>query len=208
MRTGAVAALAIGALGAAAGLYIHGAPQRAEAAYQAGMRLAAAGETAIAADDFTRSIRIWPRSAKAYLERGLARRILLQGDAALADFDRALKLNPKLAAAHVGRGAIFRDRGETGRALEEFGAAIAVEPGVDSYYQRGQVYEMLGQHEKAIQDYDAAIALRPSAPFVYRARATAEFNLGDRAGAARDRQRAGEMERPPGEPAQTTELRP
>jgi len=207
MRTSAALALAMAALVVGVGFYIRSAPRRAEAAFQAGMRLAAAGETAVAVDNFTRAIRIWPRSGDAYLERGLARQ-QLEPDRALRDFDQALKLNPKLAPAYVARGAIFRDRGEAQRALGEFSAAVAIEPGVDAYYQRGQIYESLGQHEKAIQSYSAAIALRPSAPYVYRARATAEFNGGDRQDAARDRDYADQIERQATELKQAMELRP
>ena len=110
IRTYVVLTLAIAALVVGVGSYIRSAPQRAETALQTGIQLAAAGDASLAADSFTRAIRIWPRSADAYLQRRLARQNLLHPDAALQDFDQALRLNPRLAAANVARGAIFRDR--------------------------------------------------------------------------------------------------
>jgi tetratricopeptide (TPR) repeat protein len=202
IRTYVVLTLAIAALVVGVGSYIRSAPQRAETALQTGIQLAAAGDASLAADSFTRAIRIWPRSADAYLQRRLARQNLLHPDAALQDFDQALRLNPRLAAANVARGAIFRDRGDAQRALAEFSAAVAIEPGVDAYYQRGQVYESLGRPEEAIRDYSAAIAVLPSSPYVYRARAAAEVNSGDRDKAARDREHADGIE------SNAAELRP
>ena len=128
--TCAALALAIAALVVGVGSYIRSAPQRAETALQTGIRLAAAGDASLAADGFTRAIRIWPRSADAYHQRSLARQTLLDPEAALQDFDQAPRLNPRLAAAYVARGAIFRGRVDAQRALAEFSAAVAIQPGL------------------------------------------------------------------------------
>jgi tetratricopeptide (TPR) repeat protein len=190
MLAGAGLAMLAAGAGSAAFAYILSAPQRAEAAFQDGRRFAAAGNTAGAIDRFSRAIAIQPRFAAAYLERGLAHQTRLDYRLAMDDCEEALKLNPNLSAAHVARGMVFRSQGNAPHAAAEFTAALAVEQNEDAYYQRGQTYDSLGDHEKAIQDYSAAIALLPDAPYVYRARATAELSRGDREKAARDRERA------------------
>lgn len=167
--------------------YIKSAPERAESVFREGIRLAAAGDSSGAIDRFSRAIAMQPNLAAAYLRRGLARHSLHQSDAAIADLTRALALDPNLAAADTAMGLIFRDLGSPEKALSEFTAALSIQPDEDAYYQRGQIYESIGQHEKAIEDYNAAIGLLPNAPYVYRARATAELSLGDRNDASRDR---------------------
>ena len=191
IRTYVVLTLAIAALVVGVGSYIRSAPQRAETALQTGIQLAAAGDASLAADSFTRAIRIWPRSADAHLQSRLARQTLIDPGALVQGFDQALRLNPRFVAACVAGGGVFRDRGDAQRALAEFSAAVAIKPGVDACRHRGQVYESLGQHEAATRLDRAAIALQSSAPYVYGA---AELNSGDRDKAARDREHAAEME--------------
>jgi len=186
--------LAIAARVAGIGSSIGSAPQRAQTALQTGIRVAAAGDAALAADGFTPAIGIWPRSADARLQSGFARQTLIDPGALVQGFDQALRLNPRFVAACVAGGGVFRDRGDAQRALAEFSAAVAIKPGVDACRHRGQVYESLGQHEAATRLYRAAIALRSSDPYVYGARGAAELNSSDRDKAARDREHAAEME--------------
>jgi tetratricopeptide (TPR) repeat protein len=183
----AVAAILALAMTVGVRRYIKSAPERAESVLREGIRLAAAGDNSGAIDRFNRAIAIRPDFAAAYLHRGLARRSLHGPDAAIADLAHALAIDPRLAAAHSAMGLILRDLGPPEEALAEFTAALSIQPDEDAYYQRGQIYESLGRHEKAIEDYNAAIGLLPNAPYVYRARATAELSLGDHNGANRDR---------------------
>jgi len=178
----------------AAYAYIYSAPARAEAAFQQGTRLAATGDNARAVDHFSRAISIRPGWAEAYFLRGSAYRNVNQTDHAVRDIEQALRLNPNLADAHAMLGSILLGQNDLQRAVSEFSAALVIGPNENAYYQRGQVYEALGDHPKAIQDYNAAIALLPNAPYVYRARASAELNLRDRDSAERDRSLADAIE--------------
>jgi tetratricopeptide (TPR) repeat protein len=175
--------------------YTAGAPDRAETAYQAGMKLMEPGQYQNAIPLFTRAIRI-RGTAKAYLERGNAYHFLGQTDQAIADFEKATEFDPSLTRAYSGLGSIYRDRGDRKRALEAFGKAISINPSVDALFERGEMFEAAGEHQKAIDDFTAAIDDLRDAPYIYRARALAKRNLGDNAGYEADRDQARAIERP------------
>lgn len=50
--------------------------------------------------DYDEAIRIDPRNAGAFLDRGMARRAMKDYGGAIADYEQALRLTPKLAPAH------------------------------------------------------------------------------------------------------------
>ncbi|PMB48039.1 hypothetical protein CEN41_02445 [Fischerella thermalis CCMEE 5330] len=56
--------------------------------------------------DYTSAIKINPNYAKAYNNRGNARRLLGDKQGAIADFNTALKINPNLAQAYGQRGIV------------------------------------------------------------------------------------------------------
>jgi|SRR5579871_6031172 len=191
---GSVVVIAI-AGGWATYAYVSSAPERAGQRFQLGMSLMKPGSYQDAITLFDRAISIWPQSAEYFLERGIAHQNLGQIEPALADFQSAVTLDPGLVAAYSARGALYQERGDNQRALQELTKSIQLAPTVDGYFQRGQTYESLGQHQKAVEDYDNAIALERSWPYVYRARALAKANLGDRDGAEGDRNIARQLER-------------
>ena len=188
LLTGAFAGVVLLALAGGGFYYWAGTEDRAEAAFQQGMRLAAAGKTQEAIATFDGVIATLGSHSKAYLERGNAKRILRQMDGALADYEQAAALDPSLADALTARSMIFKDRGELDKAVTELGRSIKIQPTMDAYFQRGQIEDSLGRHREAIEDYTLAIDRYPSAPFVYLARSAAKKALGDEAGALDDRQ--------------------
>jgi tetratricopeptide (TPR) repeat protein len=191
----AVTFIALIGVGLGIYFYISGAPDRAEAAYQAGMKYMEPGQFQNAIPQFTRAIQIH-ELAKAYLERGNAHRFLGEIDQAMADFEKAADLDAGLARAYSSLGSIYRDRGDRTHALEQYGKSIAITPSVDALFERGEMYEAAGQHQKAIDDFTAAIDSMRDAPYIYRARALAKRNLGDTAGYEADRDEARAIEHP------------
>jgi tetratricopeptide (TPR) repeat protein len=187
---------AVIALGAAWSVYdyLAGAPERAASEVRAGLGLMAPGRYQDAITHFDRAAAIWPRSADAYFQRGVAYQSLHQFDRAMEDFDRALENDPALAQAYTARGEILHSRGDFQRAMQAFAKAIEIAPDANAYFERGQTYESLGQHSKAVEDFDQAIAVRRDAPYVYRARALARQNSGDLAGSQADREIAENLE--------------
>ncbi len=188
------AALAVLAAGVTIFLHIQSAPERADKEFQDGMKQMRPNKYPEAIGHFTRALEIYAQLPNAYLERGNAHRFLGEPDAALADFQSAADLDPTLADAHTGSAMIFVERRDTAHALDELNKSIAIRPNIEAYYQRGLILEARGEHQKAIADFDLAIAQARDAPYMYRARATAKENLGDREGAHADREIADRIE--------------
>jgi tetratricopeptide (TPR) repeat protein len=192
-----ITAIALGVLSAAGGVvyYISIAPQRADKEFQEGMKLMSPGKYPDAVVHFTRALAIYQQLPEAYLERGNAHRVLGEPEEALADFQAATDLNPSLADAQNGIAMIYVERQDYKHALERLNKSILLRPTVEAYYQRGQILEIQGDHQRAIDDYNQAIGEMPDAPYMYRARALAKANLGDKEGAHADRMIAGSIER-------------
>jgi tetratricopeptide (TPR) repeat protein len=181
-----------------AGGWIYGywasAPDRAQDEAALGIKLLGVGTYDQAMRHFDRAIQIWPDSADAYLNRGLAEHSASHRVEALADFNRALGLDPSLTRAYNARCQIYLEDGDVQKTIQDCSKSIQVSPTVDAFYQRGEAYEKLGEHQKAIADFDAAIAESREAPFAYRARSVAKRNAGDRAGAQADDDQARRIE--------------
>jgi len=182
------------AAGAFASLYLSDAPARARAEMARGMSQMGPGKYDQAIRSFDRAIEIWPEFAEAYLYRAVAEHGSGQGAAALADLDKALDLDPNLTRAYNERGLIYLENADPKKAIGDFNRSIAANPSLDGYYQRGQAYEALRDHSAAIASYDAAINEFRDAPYIYRARAAAKRNAGDRDGALADEQSADQIE--------------
>jgi tetratricopeptide (TPR) repeat protein len=172
--------------------YVAGAPGRARAAFQDGMRSLGANDFAGAVTRFTKSLDT-VETAEAHLERGNAYKGMGQSEKALADWSRAIDLDSSLAAAYTARATHYRLTGEHAKALPDLEQSIRLEPSVDAYFQRGQVYAELGEHQKAINDYDRSILERRESPYVYLARSIAKRALGDEEGYRADQQKATEL---------------
>jgi tetratricopeptide (TPR) repeat protein len=166
--------------------YLASAPDRARAESALGVKVMGPGTYEQAIRHFDRAVQIWPEYAEAYVNRAVAEHDVSQREAALADLDKALDLDPSLTRAYNERGQIYLENGDLQKAIRECTKSIDVKPTLDGYYQRGEAYEKLGEHEKAIADFGAAIGEFREAPYVYRARAAARRNFGDREGAQAD----------------------
>jgi len=175
--------------------YIASAPDRASSHYRQGMHLLGPGDFQGAAAQFTKAIAIFPEYADAYLGRGKARQAAGQSEAALADFEKAIAMDPTLEMAYTSRGIIELSKGDSQKALADFTRSVHLHPTSDAYYQRGLTYQTLDQPTRAVADYDAAIVYDPGAPYVYLARAKAKRDVGDLAGAQKDRQTAEDLEK-------------
>jgi tetratricopeptide (TPR) repeat protein len=191
-RTGAL--ILTLAAGSYAYTYFADAPKRAHAEVELGVKKMAPGSYTEAIAHLDRAIGISPDLAEAYLIRGVAEHHSNRRAEALADLDKALDLDDHLTRAYNERGQIYLENGDAKKALPDFTESLRLKPNLEGYYQRGQVYEQLGQHANAIADFTAGIAEAPDAPYVYRARAAAKRNSGDREGAAADEAEADRIE--------------
>src|SRR5215216_5249488 len=69
-----------------------------------------------------------PRTASAYLNRGVARLAKDDYDVALQDFDQALSISPGMVWAYYDRGTAWLLKGEVGRALEDYDRTVRLDP--------------------------------------------------------------------------------
>ena len=70
-----------------------------------------------------RSIRLRPKDAKAYYNRGLAYSEKRDHDKAIADFTAAIRLDPKYAKAYYSRGAAYSEKSDHDKAEADFAEA-------------------------------------------------------------------------------------
>ena len=146
-------------------------------------------------DDFTEAIRLNSEFYEGYVARGI---FFTYGshkrpDLAIRDFTQAIRVKPTDYYAYYLRGVRFAEQKQYDFAIRDYGESIRLRPWATSYIFRGDAYRMQEQYQRAVQDYNEAIRLWPSSVGAYAARATAKDSLGDKAGAAADRQRAEEL---------------
>lgn len=116
---------------------------------------------------YTAALRLAPRCAEAYHNRGVARRALDDSTGALADAEEALQLNSGYAEAYTFRGDLRRTLGDLTGALADHERALALAPDLASARNnRGATRYELGDLIGALADFDAALAIRVSCDFL------------------------------------------
>ncbi len=131
-------------------------------------------DSALAA--FNEAIRLDPKFADAYCERGVVhgyyacvddinRRSAArkrENERAIADFNEAIRLDPKSAVAFRNRGEINRVKGDLDEAIADFTEAIRLDPKhAKAYAGRGCAYKDIGELDRAISDLTETIRLCP-----------------------------------------------
>ncbi len=152
-------------------------------------------EPAKCIEDSTKAIELQPGSPENYKTRANAYRETGQFDKAIGDYTKLIELQPS-GASYNGRGVCYRELQQLDKALEDFNKAVQMEPTIDNLLQRGMALDATGRYKEAIEDFDGAVERRPDTPYPYRARAHAREALGDKAGAASDREKARYIEYP------------
>jgi lipoprotein NlpI len=108
------------------------------------------------------AIRLDPKLASAYNDRGNAYGARGNIGRAIADFDEAIRLEPKFVSAYIDRGNAYRARGDNDHAIADFSEAIRLDPkSADAYYNRGLAYLYSGDLAKALADVSEASELDP-----------------------------------------------
>lgn len=97
-------------------------------AYDKGAQLLREGRQRDAVTAFDKAIQLDPRSADAYLGRGIAYNEMGQNERALKDYDAALALNPQSVEIYFNRGNAYSDLGQHERALKDYDEAIRLSP--------------------------------------------------------------------------------
>lgn len=101
---------------------------------------------------YDEEIRLHPKSAQAYLNRGTAYLTGLDSSSAIRDFTIAIELNPKFGEAYMQRGRAQLDCERFQQALDDLSQAAKLGPPKTSYLalrESAHVYEKLSQNAKA-----------------------------------------------------------
>jgi tetratricopeptide (TPR) repeat protein len=83
--------------------------------------------------DFSEAVRLQPKSAALWSDRGHLRILIRDYDGALKDEAEAIRLDPKLARAYFLRGAAFGDLGDSANAVSDIRTAVDMDPSLDHY---------------------------------------------------------------------------
>ena len=137
--------------------------------------------------DYNEAIRLNPRFAGAYYNRGTVWRAKGENDRALADYNEAIRLDPRNANAYNSRGVVWGEKGDTDRAIADHNEAVRLGPKVaEVYSSRGIVWRAKGENDLAIADYNEAIRLNPQYADAYYNRGNARRAKGAREAAIAD----------------------
>jgi tetratricopeptide (TPR) repeat protein len=115
------------------------------------------GDKAIA--DFSEAIRLNPKHAAAYCDRGLTYWSRHDYDKAIADHTEAIRLDPQFIMAYNNRGIAYADKKEYDKAIADYDQVLRLDPNhALAYANRSLAYR--GRGELAKSDADLAQAKR------------------------------------------------
>jgi tetratricopeptide (TPR) repeat protein len=118
------------------------------------------GNYLAATDAFSDDIRLHPRSADAWNNRGIARVRLGDLNGAVRDYNHALDLAPMDAEIYFNRGNAFVAAGHYPEAIADYDRAVQLVPSyARALFNRGTAYALANQPDAARRDWLAAAAL-------------------------------------------------
>ena len=130
----------------------------------------------IAKSFFKLAIKLDPKFAKSYLNKGIVFAMKSRIQKALIDFNKAIRLDSTSAGAFNNRGMIFSQSGQNRKAIKDFDRALELDqltPSVETFYNRGIAWNNLREYDKAIEDFNRVILLDPYFAESYNARGVA-----------------------------------
>ena len=128
---------------------------------QADLRLER-GQLELAIEGYAEAIRLDPRSALAFNNRGLAHKRSGNLDQAIADFIEAVRLDPQFAVAFHNRGSARQAKGELEKAIADYSESLRLDDrSAVAFSNRGYAHFEAGAIEKALADFDEALRLQP-----------------------------------------------
>lgn len=136
--------------------------------YNAGLDAQKAGTLGEAIGLYSAAIKIDPKHAKAFYNRGNAKFAMGDKRAAIEDYDAALALDPNNFKALYNCGNAKSDLGEHEGAIQDYTEAIRLSPDFGhAYYNRGNSRSALGDGAGAMSDYEETVRLDPTFAAAY-----------------------------------------
>ena len=130
---------------------------------QRGMALYDLSEYDKAIADFSEAIRLNPKNAAPWVNRGWAYLRKENFKEAIADFSEAIKAAPAVASSYIQRGIAYHRAGESDKAIDDYTKAHELAPRDPlALVNRGIVlYTKKGKFDEAIEDFDKALKVSP-----------------------------------------------
>jgi tetratricopeptide (TPR) repeat protein len=126
------------------------------------------------------AIRLDPKNAIAFYNRGFAYWRKSDDDRAIADYNEAIRLDPNYADTFGNRGNVYLRKGDNDRAIADYNEVIRLNPtNATAFYNRGVAYARKGDDDRTIADYNEAIRLNPNYADAFGNRGNAYGRKGD-----------------------------
>jgi eukaryotic-like serine/threonine-protein kinase len=111
---------------------------------------------------FEQVIRLNPKFARAYCNRGHMLILSKRYDEALAAYEHAARLDPAMEDAHRGQGSCWQLKGCPERAIAPFLRTIELnDKSVEGHHNLGLIFYGRGERDKAIIHYRKALQIKP-----------------------------------------------
>jgi lipoprotein NlpI len=131
--------------------------------------------------DFNSALRVDPKNAWAYAERGNLYKNKGDVDHALADLNESIRLNPSYALALFSRGDLYKSLGDFARAMTDLNESVRLDLNYAlAYFTRGRLSFMLGNNPAALEDFTKSIKLDAEDATAYFNRGVAYYVIGGR----------------------------
>ena len=139
----------------------------------------------------TATIKINPKFASAYNDRGLARYSLGYKQSAIEDLTTAIELNPYRAKYHSNRGFMLTRLKNYTAAIADYNSALLLNPNLaQAYFNRGTIRLQTENSLAALADFESAIRLDRDFAKAYFNRGVTRYKLREVQGAFEDFQKA------------------
>jgi tetratricopeptide (TPR) repeat protein len=141
----------------------------------------------LARADYTSAMAMRPELTNAYIGHGLVNVSERKFDDAIKDYDKAISTTIDTLELYVLRGDAYRYSGRYDDAIRDYGTAIRRNARLlSALVARGRAYQEQGSYNDALADYKDALAIAPKNGSIHELKGIAEWELGDKAGAADD----------------------
>jgi tetratricopeptide (TPR) repeat protein len=148
-----------------------------------GNREAKAGNYKAAIKRYDDVLKINPRNANAYYNRGIVWFEMGEMDNAISDYTKALEIDKELTEAYFNRAFIWRSKGNYDRAISDYTKALLLNPNNSLknriYFSRALTWYKRGDYERTIGDLTEGINLDSRNPEAYFYRAEAWYEKGN-----------------------------
>jgi tetratricopeptide (TPR) repeat protein len=155
--------------------------------FQQALEASRAGRFDLALPLWDEVLKVAPKDAAAWSNRGNVQLALGDPLAAIADQDHSLLLEPDNPDPHLNRGTAEESLGRWDEAAADYGWILERDPAdASALYNLGNVEGSLGHWQAARERFDAAAAARPGFAMARSSAALAAFQLGDLAAAEQE----------------------